>query len=154
MNTFSYLPQPPTHSVISNTHTHTHTPILNYTTTIHLSCTYTRLWWVWLERCRDGSYAINALRCDVWVVCACIAMHVHCRLFHWFLGKCFLVEVHPYMTCFCTFLYIISIVIRSNWNQDSQNNKATLHVFYYDVYSDLYYYNYTSFLQFFFTINY
>ena len=28
---------------------------------------------------------------------------VHCRLFHWFLGKCFLVEVHPYMTCFCTF---------------------------------------------------
>ena len=36
---------------------------------------------MWLERCRDGSYAINALRCDVWVVCACIAMHVHCRLF-------------------------------------------------------------------------
>ena len=32
-----------------------------------------------------------------------IAMHVHCRLFHWFLGKCFLVEIHPYMTCFCTF---------------------------------------------------
>ena len=58
---------------------------------------------MWLERCRDGSYAINALRCDVWVVCACIAMHVHCRLFHLFLGKCFLVEVHPYMTCFCTF---------------------------------------------------
>ena len=27
---------------------------------------------------------------------------VHCRLFHWFLGKCFSVEVHPYMTCFCT----------------------------------------------------
>ena len=21
---------------------------------------------VWLERCRDGNYAINALRCDVW----------------------------------------------------------------------------------------
>ena len=58
---------------------------------------------MWLERCRDGSYAINALRYDVWVVCACIAMYVHCRLFHWFLGKCFLVEVHPYMTCFCTF---------------------------------------------------
>ena len=32
------------------------------------------LWWVWLERCRDGSYAINALRCDGWVVCARIAM--------------------------------------------------------------------------------
>ena len=29
------------------------------------------LWWVWLERCRDGSYAS---RCDVWVVCACIVM--------------------------------------------------------------------------------
>ena len=27
----------------------------------------------------------------------------HCNLFHWFLGKCFLVEVHPYITCFCTF---------------------------------------------------
>ena len=32
------------------------------------------LWWVWLERCRDGSYAVNALRCDVWVVCTCIAV--------------------------------------------------------------------------------
>ena len=29
---------------------------------------------MWLERCRDGSYAANALRCDVWVVCACIAV--------------------------------------------------------------------------------
>ena len=28
------------------------------------------LQWVWLERCRDGRYAVNALRCDVWVVCA------------------------------------------------------------------------------------
>ena len=27
------------------------------------------LWWVWLERCRDGSYAVN-----VWVVCACITV--------------------------------------------------------------------------------
>ena len=65
-----------------------------------------RLCWVWMERCRDGSYAVNALHCDVWVVCAgsmCMHCGVHCRLFHWFLGKCFLVEVHPYMTCFCTF---------------------------------------------------
>ena len=31
-----------------------------------------RFWWVWLERCRDGSYAVNALHCDVWVVCAYI----------------------------------------------------------------------------------
>ena len=34
------------------------------------------LWWVWLERCRDGSYAVNALRCDVWVVCTCIAVYI------------------------------------------------------------------------------
>ena len=33
----------------------------------------------------------------------CMHYGVHCRLFHWFLGKCFLVEVHPYMSCFCTF---------------------------------------------------
>ena len=31
---------------------------------------------VWLERCRNGSYAINALRCDVWVVCACLRILV------------------------------------------------------------------------------
>ena len=28
---------------------------------------------------------------------------VHSGLFRWFLGKCFSVEVHPYMTCFYTF---------------------------------------------------
>ena len=33
---------------------------------------------------------------------------VHCHLFHWFFGKCFLVEVHPYMTCFCTFQQSLS----------------------------------------------
>ena len=27
---------------------------------------------VLLERCRDGRYVVNASRCDVWVVCACI----------------------------------------------------------------------------------
>ena len=27
---------------------------------------------VWLERCRDGSYAINTLRYDVWVIGACL----------------------------------------------------------------------------------
>ena len=32
------------------------------------------LLWLRMERCRDGSYAIYALRCDVWVVCARIAM--------------------------------------------------------------------------------
>ena len=58
---------------------------------------------MWLERCRDGSYAINALRCDVWVVCACIAVCiVACFIGFW--GSVFLVEVHPYMTCFLHFL--------------------------------------------------
>ena len=64
------------------------------------------LWWVWLERCRDGSYAINALCCDVWVVCARITMCiVACFIGFWelffgespslhnlflhFLAKCF-----------------------------------------------------------------
>ena len=50
------------------------------------------LWWVWLERCRDGSYAANALRCDVWVVCACIAVCiVTCFIGFWgsvFWWKC------------------------------------------------------------------
>ena len=32
------------------------------------------LWWVWLERCRDSSYAVNALRCVVWVAGACIVV--------------------------------------------------------------------------------
>ena len=29
-----------------------------------------RLGWVWLERCRDCSYAIDTLHYDVWVICA------------------------------------------------------------------------------------
>ena len=33
-----------------------------------------RLWCVWLERCRDGTYAVNALHCDGWLVCACIVV--------------------------------------------------------------------------------
>ena len=47
------------------------------------------LWWVWLERCRDSSYVVNALHCDVWVSVVCMHYSVHCR---WFLGKPFLVE--------------------------------------------------------------
>ena len=51
-----------------------------------------RLWWVWLERCRDGSYAVNALHCDVWVVCACIVVcTVACFIGFWgsvFWWKC------------------------------------------------------------------
>ena len=31
----------------------------------------------------------------------------HCRLFHWFLGQCFLLEVHPFMTGFCTFWKVL-----------------------------------------------
>ena len=46
--------------------------------------------------------AVNALRCDVWVVCTCIVVCiVACFIGFW--GSVFLVEVHPYMTCFCTF---------------------------------------------------
>ena len=42
------------------------------------------LWWVWLERCRDGGYAVNASRCDVWVVCARLPMCiVTCFLGFW-----------------------------------------------------------------------
>ena len=49
------------------------------------------------ERCRVGRYAVNALRCDVWVVCACIAMCiVACFVGFWW--KCI-----PNMTCFCIF---------------------------------------------------
>ena len=61
-----------------------------------------RIGWVWLERCRDGSYAVNALHCDVCSLC--MPSGVHCCLFHWFLGQCFWVEVHPYMTGFLHFL--------------------------------------------------
>ena len=56
---------------------------------------------MWLERCRDGRYVVNALHCDVCSLC--MPSGVHGCLFHWFLGQCVLVEVHPYMTCFCTF---------------------------------------------------
>ena len=49
----------------------------------------------------DGRYVVNALHCDVCSLC--MPSGVHGCLFHWFLGQCFLVEVHPYMTCFCTF---------------------------------------------------
>ncbi len=44
---------------------------------------------------------VNALHCDVCSLC--MPSGVHGCLFHWFLGQCFLVEGHPYMTCFCTF---------------------------------------------------
>ena len=52
------------------------------------------LWWVWLERCRDGSYAVNALRCDVWVVCTCIAVYiVACFIGFW--GSVFWLKCIP-----------------------------------------------------------
>ncbi len=44
-----------------------------------------------------------ATHCAVMCGCMCMCCGVHCCLFHWFLGKRFLVEVHPYMTSFCTF---------------------------------------------------
>ena len=49
------------------------------------------LWWVWLERCRDGRYAVNASRCDVWVVCGRVPVCiVTCFLGFWevFFAKC------------------------------------------------------------------
>ena len=48
------------------------------------------LWWVWLERCRDGRYAVNASRCDVWVVCMCTPSGVHCLLVSLVFGEVFL----------------------------------------------------------------
>ena len=48
---------------------------------------------------RDGRYTVNALRCDVWVVCACIAVCI-VACFTGFGEVFFLVEVHPYMTNF------------------------------------------------------
>ena len=56
--------------------------------------------WVWLERCRNGRYAVNALRCDVWVVCACLPVcTVACFVGFW--GIVFFVGVHSYMRGFC-----------------------------------------------------
>ena len=72
---------------------------------------------MWLERCRDGSYAVNALHCDVCNLC--MPSGVHCRLFHWFLGQCFMVEVHLYMTGFCTFWQsVIYVSYMHTGNQD------------------------------------
>jgi len=61
------------------------------------------MWWVWLERCRDGSYVVYALRCGVWVVCACTVVNCTVTCFIGFWESVLLVGVHPYMTCFCTF---------------------------------------------------
>ena len=50
------------------------------------------LWWMWLERCRDGRYVVNASRCDVWVGCACLPVCiVACFVGFWgsvFCWKC------------------------------------------------------------------
>ena len=60
---------------------------------------HTQLWWVWLERCRDGSYATNASCCDVWVVCACITVCiVTCFIGFWGSVLCVCTCVH---TCTC-----------------------------------------------------
>ena len=73
--------------------THPHRP--PYKLHYHYShLTYTRLWWVWLEKCRDGSYVVNALRCDVWVVCTCIAVYiVACFIGFW--GSVFWLKCIP-----------------------------------------------------------
>ena len=57
---------------------------------------------MWLERCRDGRYAVNASRCEVWVVCArlpvCI---VTCFVGFW--GSVFFAGSASLHDCFCTF---------------------------------------------------
>ena len=59
------------------------------------------LWWVWLERCRDGRYAVNASRCDVWVVCA----HLLLVFLHdWYLHL--LYSAFP-VTCFGAFFLCV-----------------------------------------------
>ena len=63
---------------------------------------------MWLERCRDGSYAINALRCDVWVVCARIAVGiVTCFIGFW--GSVFWWKCIPTSLVFALFNIIISV---------------------------------------------
>ena len=58
-------------------------------------------------------YALTYLLLDVLVrgsfrhcsyAVLCMPSCAHCCLFHWFLGQCFLVEVHPYMTGYLHFL--------------------------------------------------
>ena len=55
-----------------------------------------RLWHVWLERCRDGRYSINALHCDVQLICSYIGVCI-IACFLVFLGgwKCFLWRYIP-----------------------------------------------------------
>ena len=74
------------------------------------------LWWVWLERCRDGRYVVNASRCDVWVGCACLLVCIvacfvgfwgsvfagSASLHDWFLH--FLVSAFS-VTCFGAFFW-------------------------------------------------
>ncbi len=67
---------------------------------------------VWLERCRDGSYVVNALRCYVGVVCTCIAVYiVTCFICFWgsvFWWKC----IPSYMTYFTLIGKVLSLVYR------------------------------------------
>ena len=55
-----------------------------------------------LERCRDGRYSINALHCDVQLVCSCIGVYI-VACFLAFMGGsvfCGSISLHE---CFCTF---------------------------------------------------
>ncbi len=61
------------------------------------------LWWVWLERCRDGSYAVNALCCDVWVVCA-VVIEFHTIIFY-SVCQCFWVKIEDFSI---PFFYTVS----------------------------------------------
>ena len=55
------------------------------------------LWWVWMERCRDGSYAIN-----VWVVFFGGSASLHVLFLH-FLAKCFFCNLFWVMVCVVCF---------------------------------------------------
>ena len=68
------------------------------------------LWWVWLERCRDGRYVVNALRCDVWVVWACLPVCiVACFVGFW--GNVFLFLVSPLLINLLLSLLISLVLI-------------------------------------------
>ena len=61
------------------------------------------------KSCRDGSYAVNALRCDVWVVCTCIAERtciVACFIGFWgsvFCGSASLHDLFLHFLANCSF---------------------------------------------------
>ena len=56
---------------------------------------------------------VNASRCDVWVGCACLPVCI-VACFIGFRGSVLLLEVHPYMTGFCTFWKVLFKLMNSH----------------------------------------